>query len=377
MRKAHRPDGFRALQFAGRTQRSAALLQSLAALFSATGRHNASEILRFEELAHQLLGDVDADGRRRLAETIARLPEAPVSLIRRLAFDEAAIAAPVLRSSPVIGADDLAALADLGPDHRRALAHRGDLTAEAREALLAGNDVEIMTTLARRDLAVAYAAPGGNRRAASFPSGPAGGDGEPHMRERPDDLIALFPILEQRDRLALVERLKSDNWQPDMGAAAAMLLQFSPATADRLIASARDRDMVGFGEEIAAGLRLPAEIAARILRDQSGDMLVIALQAIGCDEAATGRIIMAARPDIGHSVERFLAVMRFYGRLTRAVAYRLIAGWLQAAAPGHRTGGDTGRKSLPARMTERHGRIAAIAPQAVFSAIGGIRRNRA
>ncbi|MCC2110778.1 MAG: DUF2336 domain-containing protein, partial [Hyphomicrobiales bacterium] len=196
MRKAHRPDDFHALQFAGRAQRSAALLQSLGALFSATERHDHGEIRRFEELVHQLLGDVDTDARRRFAETIAHTPETPVSLIRRLAFDEASVAAPIIRSSPMLDDRDLAALADLGPDHRRAIARRSNLTAAVRQALAAGNDVEVMTTLARHDLANAYSVPTEDRRAGSSPLGSATGPTAAQASNRIEELIALFPILE-------------------------------------------------------------------------------------------------------------------------------------------------------------------------------------
>ena len=379
MRQIHRPEEIHALPFANRARRSIVLLQSLAALFVTTRHHAREDIQRFEELVHQLLGDVDATARRRFGEVIAASPAVPLSVIRRLAFDVPQVAEPILRASPLLTRSDIIALARLGREYRRHLAARPDLPAESRRLLVEDGDMETMTASARRDPAE--------------PSLPeeAGPDGAPDREARGhspallrkgagcDELIALFPIMEQVDRLRLLDLLENDEWRPEIDAARDMLRRFSPSAGARLVELARRGEMSEFCQELAAALRVEVAVVERILRDHSGEMLAVALKAIGCDEETLTRIVMASRPDIGRSVERFFSLVRFHRRLSRAISERLVRGWARTpeASPPQagRWGERRGEQASAAqhRGGLRRGRNTA-GPQKLFSLAGTIRR---
>jgi uncharacterized protein (DUF2336 family) len=72
----------------------------------------------------------------------------PHDIVLSLARDEAQVARPILRSSPLLGDDDLVEIAREGSRaHRLAIAERIDLSARVAQALCEARDPQIIETL--------------------------------------------------------------------------------------------------------------------------------------------------------------------------------------------------------------------------------------
>src|SRR5580704_14303152 len=66
------------------------LLQHVTDLFVAgSRRYSGAEIAQFDDVLLQLATEIEMEARKRLAQRMAPLPDAPPKVIRRLAFDDA------------------------------------------------------------------------------------------------------------------------------------------------------------------------------------------------------------------------------------------------------------------------------------------------
>src|SRR5690606_18810420 len=98
----------------------------------------------------RLVEDAAVEVRSALAEAVARLPDAPRALILRLARDTAlAVAAPVLKGSPLLTEADLLALVAAPPARftRRVVAARPRLPEPVAEAVADSADSPAITAL--------------------------------------------------------------------------------------------------------------------------------------------------------------------------------------------------------------------------------------
>lgn len=104
----------------------------------------------------RLVEDAAVEVRAALSEAVAGLPEAPRELILRLARDAAlAVAAPVLRRSPLLREADLIALVEAppAPFTRRVVATRPQLGEAVAEAIAASADTPAIAALLRNPAA--------------------------------------------------------------------------------------------------------------------------------------------------------------------------------------------------------------------------------
>ena len=116
----------------------------LASKASLSGRELdlAFEILRL------LIGKVEVNIRRHIADYLAERNDAPRDLVRRLARDEIAVAYPILSHSAVLDGDDLVAIAeDCSLRHRQAIALRPNLSQAVTDRLVAHGEIEVLTPL--------------------------------------------------------------------------------------------------------------------------------------------------------------------------------------------------------------------------------------
>jgi len=109
---------------------------------SANERHLAADVLL------PLIRTAGPELRRRCAEAVARLRDAPGRLLRYLACDEIEIATPILLEAAAFrDLDALSVAQEATPAHWRLLATRKDLTATVCDALVLGGDVATVQLL--------------------------------------------------------------------------------------------------------------------------------------------------------------------------------------------------------------------------------------
>jgi len=135
----------------GPTKRQLRALTRITDLFVAgSGRHSKKQIELFDEVFKTLVAAIELETRIKLARRLATAPDAPATLVRALAFDDAiAVAAPVLSQSEALSDSDLIANASTqGQDHLQAIAHRRTISEAITEILIARGEPEIVRTVA-------------------------------------------------------------------------------------------------------------------------------------------------------------------------------------------------------------------------------------
>ena len=135
----------------GLTERQLRALRRITDLFVAgAGRHSRKQIELFDEVFKTLVAVIELETRVKLARTIATLPDAPPTLVRAFAFDQAvAVAAPVLSQSAALSDGDLAASAGTASQgHLQAIAHRRTLSEVITEILIERGEPEVVHTVA-------------------------------------------------------------------------------------------------------------------------------------------------------------------------------------------------------------------------------------
>ena len=133
----HTAFDFRRLETPSGNQRSEQLIRASAAAFSSLSRPAKLDIQQFGELTDALYERVSDEAKRHIAAVLASNTYAPVDIIRKLANEPVAIAAPVLAQSPMLTAGDLVTIiARHGNEHARVISNRADLDPSIR-ALLA------------------------------------------------------------------------------------------------------------------------------------------------------------------------------------------------------------------------------------------------
>jgi len=115
-------------------------------LFTPTQRRVAEDLFR------TAIYDGEPLVRSVLADSLKRLGCVPRDVILTLAHDEAQVARPVLRSSPLLTEDDLLEIARTGSrSHRLAIAERDNLSPPLSEALYQSRDAIVVRRLLVND----------------------------------------------------------------------------------------------------------------------------------------------------------------------------------------------------------------------------------
>lgn len=113
-------------------------------LASGSARHTGrAETLAAHETLAALAGDSAVQVRAAIADVVKQMPEAPRTLILRLARDSAVtVSEPVIRQSPILTAEDLLALLNTPPGQWAAtsIAQRPNLTEAISDAIAASAD---------------------------------------------------------------------------------------------------------------------------------------------------------------------------------------------------------------------------------------------
>lgn len=137
----------------GDRTRSDELMRHVATLFSLTSEHCTDDQLETYDTVMQRLADlVGVETRSFAARKICALANAPHNLIRRFAFDAIRVAAPVLRSSPVLTDADLIEVSDeKGVDHMIAISMRESISGMVTDVLIQSEHETVLIKIAAND----------------------------------------------------------------------------------------------------------------------------------------------------------------------------------------------------------------------------------
>jgi uncharacterized protein (DUF2336 family) len=110
-----------------------------------------------------------------------------------------------------------------------------------------------------------------------------------------------------------------------------------PHACERLEAAAFAHNGREFAQHLARSLHIAPAQALRIVRDESGETIVVAAKALQMPAEMLQRILLFLNPVIGQSVERVLALAELYEEITLQAAEHMLALWqsLRPPAPAH------------------------------------------
>ena len=128
------------------------LLRELTNHFFGAAEHNANESALYGAVLAKLSDEMETAVRAELAVRFAGAPNAPSSLIRRLADDELDVAEPVLRGSSVLTDEDLiSVLRKRGQGHLRAASARTVVSEAVSDVIVERGDDDTLGALLRND----------------------------------------------------------------------------------------------------------------------------------------------------------------------------------------------------------------------------------
>jgi uncharacterized protein (DUF2336 family) len=131
--------------------RRAMLLEQIAEAY-AEGAFTPAQRRQAEDLFRTAVYDHEPLARGVLADVLKRMTHVPRDIVLSLARDEAQVARPILRTSPLLGDDDLVEIAREGTRaHRSAIAERDDLSAKVAQALCESRDPQVVKSLLAND----------------------------------------------------------------------------------------------------------------------------------------------------------------------------------------------------------------------------------
>ncbi len=160
------------------------------------------------------------------------------------------------------------------------------------------------------------------------PPAPAGSRPVHGLTNRDDDLASLFFMAGADERRMILTNLDVTVKQTACPPAPA-----SHEAIRRLEAAALTRNTSEFIRLLQRSLGIRREIAERIVRDGSGEPIVVAAKALGMKADVLQRILLFLTPVVGQSVERVYDLAQLYDELTLGAAARMLAIWRSDASP--------------------------------------------
>jgi uncharacterized protein (DUF2336 family) len=131
------------------------LLREVTDVFFVEKFDSPGQTAAFDDIILKLSAKMEEAVRVELAERFATSSAAPQGLMRMLALDAPAVAAPVLERSNVLSEQDLVDVAKTkGQEHLRVLSSRTDLSERVTDAIVETADDHTLGVLARNDSAV-------------------------------------------------------------------------------------------------------------------------------------------------------------------------------------------------------------------------------
>jgi hypothetical protein len=274
------------------------LLRVLTDLYVQKLAHTADEERHYTELALRLLDAVDVTTRTAVAMRLSRHLSPPAGVIRRLAADLPAVAAPLrghallqpdaktetpapVKAPAVVTAEvPIPAVPTAAPPHAEAADEvEGPLLAADLNAPI-GADVAVTLN------ELFFAADAGERR-----------------------LIVL--------NLEIVAPLPAGRVRPPR----------DPAVTQQLERAALSGNREEFAKQLALALQVPHAQARRIAGDELGEPLLIAAKALAMPRDVVYRLLLFVNTTVGHSVERVHTLATLYDEMTTQAAEHMVAIW--------------------------------------------------
>ncbi|MDQ1155382.1 DUF2336 domain-containing protein [Brevundimonas sp. SORGH_AS_0993] len=279
-----------ALASEGSSEKRRLLLRELTDHFFGATDHGAAEIALYGEVLDRLCDEMEAAVRAELSARFADAVNAPRRLIRRLANDQAQVAAPVLRASPMLTDDDLIKVArSRSQDHLRAVSGRAEVSEAVSDAIVEHGDDDTLHALLRNDGARLS-------RAASETAveraklNPALHAATVQRKTLPLDLLnEMYFTVEARLRQQILEQNARIN--PDLLEAALSAGRTRVAAEDGAL-PADYAEQVAYVDELHAAGQLTPQVLVRFLRSNGRTPFLIALAKLSDLDFHTARSIV-------------------------------------------------------------------------------------
>jgi hypothetical protein len=278
------------------------LLRVLTDLYVQKATHIPEDERHYTELALRLIDEVDHPTKVAIARRLAEHPSAPAAVVRRLSEISDELAAVLANFR-------------MDPTGQRQYPEPLSRARAARDVLGAAGEI----------VAPLGAPPTGERV-----MGPAGDDTD--VAELSESFFAA-PASERRLILFNLEFVGSPASR-------------SPGARERIAsylleAAALAHDDDEFVLQLGRSMRIGRDLARRIIRDASGEPLVVAAKALRMPRDVLERILLFLNPAIGHSVERVHGLAKLYDEIMPQAADHLAAIWRRVGPsrpgdPAHR-----------------------------------------
>lgn len=332
------------------------LLRELTEHFFGGATRTPAEDALYDVVLVKLADDMEAAVRAELSARFANAPDAPHSLVRRLANDEAAVASAVLAASPVLTDEDLLGVVRKhGQHHLRAVSARSSVSEAISDVIVERGDDETLGTLLRNDGArlSRQASEAAVERAKA---NPALHEATVSRASLPADLLNdMYFVVEARLRTQILEQ--NARMDPALLESALAAGRTRVATDDGALPADYAEASAYVGELRAAG-QLTPQMLARFLRsgERTGgrtaflialaqmsdidfhtarqiverrelDALAVICKAADLDRALFLTYAVVLLNDDGDAMAKAHAYARMYAELTREAALRTLRFW--------------------------------------------------
>jgi hypothetical protein len=117
------------------------------------GRYCEEDVATFGEVIERLADEIEVEARAELSQRLARIDDAPLNVIHKLAFDdEIAVAGPVLRESERLDDETLVANASIKSQaHLLAISQRKSIAEKVTDVLVERGNREVVNSVVRNE----------------------------------------------------------------------------------------------------------------------------------------------------------------------------------------------------------------------------------
>jgi uncharacterized protein (DUF2336 family) len=294
---------FRQIPTASEEEKAERLFRAAVSAFCSLVRPARREIDQLEELALSLFDMVSADAKRFVAAALSESPHAPQALVLRLANEHVDIAAPLLVRSTALSDIDLVTLISRhGAAHARAIARRRELPAKIRR--LADNHFVTKEETPQMPL------PADNRKA------PAASEDRPALTAE-----------EARRKLKAMMRPSGSHARFENRSGKIFDESAGFRHYEKLRATALTGVPAFFQTALADALDVEFDRARSLTETGSYYYLMVALKALGLDEAQAFLLTAAIFPAHFAHPETIRLFLERYGQLHRDAAIEKVGYW--------------------------------------------------
>lgn len=335
-------------------ERRRQLLQEVTNLFFGAG-DVLSDAQRglFGDVMTKIMPDVEAQARKSLAEQLAKVPNAPVEVIRSLANDAIDIARPVLTESPVLkDADLLAIIESKGQEHLLSVSQRAQVSETVSDRLVDKGDDVVVESLIKNKGAelshqtfdkVATRAETSERLQAPLVER---ADAPPDVLHRvfwvvpielrkkilsatskldDKDLDRLLAESEAQAARELAERLAKSEDEAEQFITGKEV--FGKLNQALLIELLRQNDLLHFVAGFARLAKMDTATVRFILADRNGEAAAIACKAIGLHWAHFSNLMLLVRRGKNLAEAEHKKLVDLYNKLPEETAQRTLRFW--------------------------------------------------